>query len=307
MRWRRRRGRDMIEDRRGEGSGGLGIRGLDGGGGFPIPIPGGGSRARRGGIGGIGLLVVVLLVTLLLRRGGGGFDIPSIDTPAVPSADRTLEGAPDPDAELVDFLGFVMEDAQTAWQDLFQGAGRTYQNTTLVLFEGSTDTACGLGSEETGPFYCPVDQKLYLDLDFFRELHNRFGAPGDFAQAYVVAHEIGHHVQVLFGTSDRVRQAQEESPGEANELSVRLELQADCYAGVWAFSAYSDRLLESGDLEEGLAAAAAVGDDRIQRSAGRRVDPETWTHGSSAQRQQWFQNGFREGDPGDCDTFSASI
>jgi predicted metalloprotease len=292
----------MIEDRRGEGSGG-GIPGL-GGGGFPIPLPGG---ARRGGIGGIGLLVIVLIATLLLRRGGGGFDIPSVDTPAVPSADRSLEGAPDPDAELVDFLGFVMEDAQTAWQDLFQRAGRTYQNTTLVLFEGATETACGLGSEETGPFYCPVDRKLYLDLDFFRELHNRFGAPGDFAQAYVVAHEIGHHVQVLFGTSDRVRQAQEENPGEANELSVRLELQADCYAGVWAFSAYSDQLLESGDLEEGLAAASAVGDDRIQRSAGRRVDPETWTHGSSAQRQQWFQNGFQEGDPGDCDTFSASI
>lgn len=298
----------MIEDRRDEGSGGSGgirIPGLDGGG-LPIPLPGGGSRARRGGIGGIGLLIVVVVVTLLLRR-GGGFDIPSIDTPAVPSTDRSLEGAPDPDAELVDFLGFVMEDAQTAWQDLFQRAGRTYQNTTLVLFEGSTDTACGLGSEETGPFYCPVDRQLYLDLDFFRELHNRFGAPGDFAQAYVIAHELGHHVQVLFGTSDRVREAQEASPGEANDLSVRLELQADCYAGVWAFSAYSDQLLESGDLEEGLAAAAAVGDDRIQRSAGQRVNPETWTHGSSAQRQEWFQHGFQEGDPGDCDTFSASI
>jgi predicted metalloprotease len=297
----------MIEDRRGEGSGGLGgFPGLGGGGGqFPIPLPGG-SGARRGGIGLIGVLILVVVVTMFLRP-GGGLNIPSIDTPAMPSADGTLKGAPDPDAELVDFLGFVMEDTQLAWQDLFQRDGRTYQNTTLVLFEGATETGCGLGSEETGPFYCPIDRKLYLDLDFFRELHNRFGAPGDFAQAYVVAHEIGHHVQVLFGTSDRVREAQEQSPGEANDLSVRLELQADCYAGVWAHSAYDDQLLESGDLEEGLAAAAAVGDDRIQRSAGRDVNPETWTHGSSAQRQEWFKHGFQEGDPGDCDTFSASI
>jgi len=299
----------MIEDRRGERSGDLGgFPGLGGGGGlrFPIPLPGGGSGARRGGLGLVGLIILAVVVIVFLRR-GGGLNIPSIDTPAMPSADGTLEGAPDPDAELVDFLGFVMEDTQTAWQDLFQRAGRTYQNTKLVLFEGSTETGCGLGSEETGPFYCPVDRQLYLHLDFFRELHNRFGAPGDFAQAYVVAHEVGHHVQVLFGTSDRVREAQEAGPSEANDLSVRMELQADCYAGVWAFSAYDDQLLESGDLEEGLAAAAAVGDDRIQRSAGQRVNPETWTHGSSAQRQEWFNHGFERGDPGDCDTFSASI
>jgi predicted metalloprotease len=296
----------MIEDRRGQGGLG-GFPGLGGGGlRLPIPLPGGGSRAGRGGFGVMALVILGLVVTLFLRR-GGGVDIPSIDAPAMPPADGALEGAPDPDAELVDFLGFVMEDTQTAWQDLFQRAGRTYQTTKLVLFEGATETACGLGSEETGPFYCPVDRKLYLDLDFFRELHNRFGAPGDFAQAYVVAHEIGHHVQVLFGTSDRVREAQDANPSEANDLSVRMELQADCYAGVWAHSAYDAQLLETGDLEEGLAAAAAVGDDRIQRSAGQRVNPETWTHGSSAQRQEWFNNGFRRGDPGDCDTFSASI
>lgn len=294
----------MIEDRRGEGSGGIGgFPGL-GEGGLRIPLPGG-KGARRGGLGLIGLIIVVV-VTMFLRR-DGGLGIPSIDAPAVPRGDGALEGAPDPDAELVDFLGFVMEDAQTAWQDLFARAGRTYQVTKLVLFEGATETGCGQGSEETGPFYCPVDRQLYLDLGFFRQLHDQFGAPGDFAQAYVVAHELGHHVQVLFGTSDRVREAQDANPGQANDLSVRLELQADCYAGVWAQSAYDDQLLESGDLEEGLAAAAAVGDDRIQRSAGQRVNPETWTHGSSAQRQEWFNHGFRRGDPGDCDTFSASI
>jgi len=292
MRWKRGRGRDQIEDRRGEaapaGSGGLG--------GIRLPLPTSGV-----GIGG-GLLVLVVLVVLLATGvlGGGG-------TGTNPGAVRRVPGAPDPDAELADFVGFVVDDVQAFWQEDFASSGRTYQVTKLVLFDGQTESGCGLASSETGPFYCPVDRKVYLDLAFFRELGERFQAPGDFAQAYVIAHEFGHHVQLLLGTEERVRQEQRDRPSEANDLSVRLELQADCYAGMWAHSAYEQNQLEGGDIEEALKAASAVGDDRIQRSAGERVDPETWTHGSAAQRAQWLNAGLAEGDPRDCDTFSASI
>jgi predicted metalloprotease len=280
----------MIEDRRGQGGfGGFGMG--RGGGGFPIP-------GGAGGLGGIGVLILLVIFVLSsgILRGDQGTEPGS-----------GLRGAPDPGDDLSEFVGFVVEDVQTEWQRLFREDGRTYEVTKLVLFEGATQTGCGVGSQETGPFYCPADHKVYLDLSFFRELHSRFGAPGDFAQAYVIAHEFGHHVQTLLGTERRVREEQQQRPNEANELSVRMELQADCYAGVWAKSAYEDELLESGDLEEGLEAAAAVGDDRIQRSAGQRVDRESWTHGSSAQRTQWFREGYRSGDPGACDTFSASI
>jgi predicted metalloprotease len=296
MRWKKGRGRDQIEDRRGEagpaGSGGLG--------GIRLPLPSGGA-----GLGG-GLLVVIILIVLFatgVLGGGGGTDT----NPGTNGAVRRVPGAPDPDAELADFVGFVVDDVQTFWQEDFANSGRTYQITKLVLFDGQTESGCGLASSETGPFYCPVDRKVFLDLGFFQELRDRFQAPGDFAEAYVIAHEFGHHVQLLLGTEERVRQEQQDHPSEANELSVRLELQADCYAGVWAQSAYEQNLLESGDMEEGLKAAAAVGDDRIQRSAGQRVDPETWTHGSAAQRVQWLRAGFADGDPRDCDTFSASI
>jgi predicted metalloprotease len=293
MRWKRGRGRDQIEDRRGQGTGGLG--GL-GGGGFSLPGLGAGT-----GIGG-GILLVVVIVVLLatgvLGGGGSGSTSPGV---------ARLPGAPDPDAELTDFVGFVVDDVQTFWMTDFRSAGRTYQVTKLVLFDGQTESGCGLASSETGPFYCPVDRKVFLDLGFFRELSQRFQAPGDFAQAYVIAHEFGHHVQTLLGTEERVRQEQEDHPGDANDLSVRLELQADCYAGVWAHAAYQEGELESGDLNEALTAAAAVGDDRIQRSAGQRVDPETWTHGSAEQRAQWLKTGFDSGDPASCDTFSGSI
>jgi predicted metalloprotease len=292
MRWRRGRGRDQIEDRRGQG-GGLG--GL-GGGGFPLPRVG-------TGIGGGLLLVIVVVVLLATGVLGGGSSGGSGGTTGV----GRLPGAPDADADLVDFVGFVVDDVQDWWRQDFQSAGRTYQTTKLVLFDGQTQSGCGLASSETGPFYCPVDRRVYLDLGFFRELRSQFDAPGDFAEAYVIAHEFGHHVQTLLGTEARVRQEQEAHPPEANDLSVRLELQADCYAGVWAHAAYEEKLLESGDLEEALRAAAAVGDDRIQRSAGARVDPETWTHGSAAQRTQWLRTGFESGDPGSCDTFSGSI
>ncbi len=206
-----------------------------------------------------------------------------------------------------DFVGFVVDDVQDFWRADFRSDGRTYQTTKIVLFTGQTQSGCGPASSETGPFYCPVDRKVYLDLGFFRELASQFEAPGDFAQAYVIAHEFGHHVQTLLGTEERVREESQRHPGDANELSVRLELQADCYAGVWGHHAYEAEELDPGDLDEGLRAAAAVGDDRIQRSAGERVNPETWTHGSAAQRSQWLRTGFDTGDPRACDTFSASI
>jgi predicted metalloprotease len=298
MRWKKGRGRGQVIDRRGETpSGGLGgLGGILGRGGGGFPLPGGAT-----GVGG-GLVVVVILV-LLYATGvlGGG----SAGTPA--NAVGRVPGAPDPDADLVDFVGFVVDDVQGFWSQDFSQSGRTYESTKLVLFDGQTESGCGLASSDTGPFYCLVDHLVYLDLGFFQELTTRFRAPGDFAEAYVIAHEIGHHVQSLLGTQGRVQREIESHPADANELSVRLELQADCYAGVWAHSAYQQNELESGDLEEGLAAASAVGDDRVQRSVGERVNPETWTHGSSAQRAQWLKAGFSSGDPVDCDTFSGSI
>jgi len=257
-----------------------------------------------GGVGG-GLGLIVLLVTLFLR--GGGVEVGNAleGLGAVPEGAESGPATPDPDRDLVDFLNFVVEDVQASWQQIFADAGRTYQPTVLVLFDKATPTACGTGSAASGPFYCPADGKMYLDLGFFRELHDRFGAPGDFAQAYVIAHEVGHHVQNLLGIDDEVRA--EGASGDANELSIRMELQADCFAGVWGQSAFDDQLLESGDLEEGLAAAAAVGDDRIQRETTGRVDRHTWTHGSSAQRTEWFKRGFESGSPGRCDTFGSDV
>jgi predicted metalloprotease len=253
------------------------------------------------GIGGIVLVLIVLAVLYFTGAFGGS------DTGTAPGVAPGVSGAPDPDASLVDFMGFVVDDVQDFWRSDFSSSGRTYQTTKLVLFTGQTQSGCGLASQETGPFYCPADRKVYLDLGFFQELRARFQAPGDFAEAYVIAHEFGHHVQTLLGTEERVRREVQRHPDQENELSVRLELQADCYAGVWAHSAYEQKLLEKGDLDEALTAAAAVGDDRIQRSAGERVNPETWTHGSAAQRSQWLRTGFQSGDPSACDTFSASI
>ena len=281
MRWRRGTGGGQIEDRRGAS-----------------PI------ALGGGAGGLGL--VVLLLFYLLGGGGsasGGGPLEGL--PEMPAAQG--QTGPDPDAELKDFVGFVVQDVQQSWTRAFANAEKQYEPTKLVLFEQATQTGCGVGSSQTGPFYCPLDRKVYLDLGFFRELRSRFGAPGDFAQAYVIAHEFGHHVQNVLGVNSQVRQKQQQDPGQANELSVRLELQADCLAGVWAHSAYQQDLLESGDLEEGLAAAAAVGDDRIQERTSGRVNPEQWTHGSSEQRTSWFKKGFDSGDPADCDTFDGDI
>ena len=272
------------------------------------------------GKGGIAALVVTVIVALLggsqiLGGGGGGgssqtgIDLNDIlnglnDTQQAPaSAGDQVPGAPDPDAELVDFVSYVLDDVQGTWRDVFAQSGDRYQDAELVLFRDGVRTGCGNATSAVGPFYCPPDRTAYLDLGFFRELNDRFDAPGDFAQAYVIAHELGHHVQKLLGVSDDVNRQQQANPDQANDLSVRLELQADCFAGIWGHSVYNRGVLEDGDLQEGLTAAASVGDDRIQEQAGVDVNPETWTHGSAEQRQTWFNRGFDSGDVAQCDTF----
>jgi hypothetical protein len=216
------------------------------------------------------------------------------------------DGKPLPAGSLTDeeaFVSFVLDDVQDFWSGIFSDSGSTYERASLVLFDDAVQSGCGAASAATGPFYCSLDKRVYLDLVFFDELHERFGAPGDFAQAYVIAHEIAHHIQNLTGVSSLVIEQTRSDPSQRNDLSIKQELQADCLAGVWAFSTYSRNLLESGDLEEGLGAAAAVGDDRIQETVTGRVDPESWTHGSSAQRVEWFRRGFDSGNPNECDTF----
>jgi len=196
-----------------------------------------------------------------------------------------------------------LNDAQSTWSQILPSQGAQYRHAKLVLFRDSIDSACGLAQSATGPFYCPEDEKVYIDLGFYDELKQRFGAPGDFAEAYVLAHEIGHHVQKLLGIEGKVRAAQQQNPQAANQLSVRLELQADCFAGVWGHSTQQRNILEAGDVDDGLKAAAAVGDDRLQRMSSGRVNPESFTHGSSAQRMQWFQRGFQDGTIASCNTF----
>jgi uncharacterized protein len=214
-------------------------------------------------------------------------------------------GSSEIDDPLKRLVGRVTDDVQWTWDDIFASAGRRYVDTTVALYDDRLNTPCGEADADVGPFYCPQDQRVYLDLSFFQELRARFGARGDFAEAYVVAHEIGHHVQHLVGIDRRVFDEAQRYPQYANELSVRLELQADCFAGVWAHAAEAEGALSPGDLEEGMQAAAAVGDDRIQRHTSGRVDPETWTHGSSEMRRDWFHTGYVSGTPASCDTFAA--
>ena len=284
----------------GGGGSGLGFPGGGGRGGFPIP-------GGRGGVG-IGSIVIVLLLVFVLPRVLGSGSSGLIPNPGAvngfPDAGGGSTTQVDPTDPTGQFVDEVQDDVQATWEDIFKGAGRTYESTQVVLFRGSTQTGCGLASADTGPFYCPLDRHVYLDTGFFKELEQRFGASGDFAEAYVIAHEIGHHIQVLLGINDQVQQSAQQDPSQRNELSVRQELQADCFAGVWANSANARGVLEPGDLEEGLTAAAAVGDDRIQSSVNGRIDPETWTHGSSEQRTRWLQKGFQAGNPEACDTFS---
>ena len=257
------------------------------------------------------IAALALGLAVVLDQGDGAFatyDDPFDRFPDAPARTEQspVERASDRDTDLPTFLRFVVADIQGFWERRFQEAGRGYDPAQVVLFSRAVASGCGLASSETGPFYCPLDQTVYLDVGFFRQLAVVFRAPGDFAEAYVVAHEIGHHVQTLTGITQQVMQESQENPDERNELSIRQELQADCLAGVWGHSTYERGLLERGDLDEALRAAAAVGDDRIQKSTTGRVNRESWTHGSSEQRRSWFLRGFRSGEPADCDSFSST-
>jgi predicted metalloprotease len=283
----------------------------------------GAPAGRAGGLpitalAGMGIPGIIIIVVLMLLGGGGvpgtggggggfGVDAPFDTAPAPGDAPGAVPGAPDPEAETVEFVSFVLDDIQVSWTDAFAASNQRYEDAKLVLFTTGVESGCGFAPSSTGPFYCPADKRVYLDLGFFQELAGRFNAPGDFAQAYVIAHEIGHHIQNITGISDEVRRLQQQNPDDANELSIRLELQADCLAGVWGYTTYQRGILESGDVEEGLAAAAAVGDDRIQKEATGRINQDTWTHGSSEQRQKWFRRGFESGDASECDTFDGDI
>ena len=256
------------------------------------------------GAGGIGTLVIVLLISFL--TGQNPLQLLQFVDDSAPASGpvEVPRGAPanDPQAE---FVAVVLADTEDTWTRIFAENGQQYRPPVLVLFEDAVQSACGSASSAVGPFYCPGDRKVYLDLSFFRDLDRRFGAPGDFAQAYVVAHEVGHHLQTLLGVSSRVASMQRGmSETQANALSVRQELQADCFAGVWGHHANSRQLLDEGDVEEGLQAAAAIGDDRLQRQATGYVAPESFTHGSSEQRVQWLRRGLSSGRMESCDTFS---
>ncbi|HEV3471156.1 MAG TPA: neutral zinc metallopeptidase [Pyrinomonadaceae bacterium] len=279
MRWRGGRASTNVEDRRGMGRGGLAVGG------------------------GLGTLVLVLLAAFC------GVDprqfleqVPNEGGPSAPAERRT--GNPEED-ELAQFVRVVLGNTEDTWNEIFRRQGGQYREPTLVLFTGQVQSACGVAGASVGPFYCPGDEKVYIDLSFYRELRARFRAPGDFAQAYVIAHEVGHHIQHLLGTMDRVHASQQRlSEGQANQLSVRLELQADCYAGVWANAAERQGVVEPGDVEEALTAASAIGDDRLQRESQGYVVPDSFTHGTSAQRVRWFRTGLDSGDVRRCDTFN---
>lgn len=287
MRWRDGRRSDNVEDMRGRGGGG----GM-GGGGFKL------------GIGGLVLAAAAYFLgvdprlIMGIMQATQGSDT-ALESSAVETSRPTDEGG--------DFMSVVLADTEDTWNALFREAGAQYTPPRLRLYEGGTQSGCGSATADAGPFYCPADQRVYIDLAFFRELERRFQAPGDFAQAYVLAHEVGHHVQTITGISDKVRAAQQRASEEQkNALQVRMELQADCYAGIWAHYAQRTRdLLETGDVEEAMGAAAAVGDDMIQKRSQGYVVPESFTHGSAAQRQQWFGRGFESGQVSACDTFAA--
>ena len=282
MRWRDRRQSDNVEDRRG------------------MSIPRG---AKIGGVGGLGLLAIVVIgmflgidPTVLLQS------VPDIQSPSVSVQPGNQAGVNDDQRQ---FVAVVLAETEDVWHDAFQKMGRTYQPPTLVLYSEAVQSACGIAGSAVGPFYCPSDQKVYLDLSFFEDLQTRFGASGDFAEAYVIAHEVGHHVQTLLGISGKVNELMARAnTSERNKLSVRMELQADCFSGVWARQADESRqILEAGDVEEALNAASQIGDDRIQKRTQGQVVPDAFTHGSSAQRVRWFKLGFENGNPQACDTF----
>ncbi|ATM86867.1 zinc metallopeptidase [Yersinia massiliensis] len=287
MRWQGRRESDNVEDRRGSSSGG---------GGFRPPI---------GGKGGLVILIVVLVA------GYYGVDLTPLLNGGDPmSQTQTQQRAPSSisakDDQYAKFTSVVLADTEDTWKPIFQKMGRTYQEPKLVMYRGATRTGCGTGQSVMGPFYCPADSTVYIDLSFYEEMKNKLGAGGDFAQAYVIAHEVGHHVQHLMGIDTKVRQQQQgATQAEANRLSVKMELQADCFAGVWGKAMDEQQVLEVGDLQEALNAAQAIGDDRLQQQSQGRVVPDSFTHGTSQQRYTWFKRGFDSGDPNSCNTFAS--
>jgi uncharacterized protein len=282
MRWQGKEESSNVEDRRGV------------------------SVGRIGGIGGVGAIVVAL-ISLYLGKDPNTVlnELAQSGTPSQETEGNYQESAHE--AESRHFVGVVLKETERAWHDLFAARNATYQEPHLVLFSGAVQSACGTADAAVGPFYCPGDQQVYIDLSFYDDLKNRFGAPGDFAQAYVVAHEVGHHVQNLLGISGKVHAAQQSNPARANQLSVQMELQADCYAGIWAhYADQSRQLIEAGDIQEGLTAAAAIGDDRLQMQSRGYVSPESFTHGTSEQRVHWFKRGLESGKLDDCNTFATS-
>ena len=281
MRWTPGGSSDDVEDRRdSSGSGGFQFGGM------------------HLGIGGF---LILLVLSFVFKR--NFLTLLSTDSGSAPTGvqDTARDKAEQP---LMDFVTFVLNDTQNTWEKVLPAQGVAYHHAKLVLFRDSVDSACGMAQSASGPFYCPENEKVYIDLSFFDELKQRFGAPGEFAEAYVLAHEVGHHVQKLLGIEGRVRQERERNPQAANALSVKLELQADCFAGVWGHSTDQRHLLDSGEANEGLKAAAAVGDDRLQRMSSGHINPETFTHGTSAQRSEWFQRGFSGGTIASCNTFN---
>jgi predicted metalloprotease len=293
MRWQDAERSDNVEDRRGQRIGA-------------------GSAIRLGGVGGMGLGGVVALMLITYLLGGDPFALLQGGTPTESAAPESVPGSPPADDPGSRFVRTILRSTEIVWGEVFRSQlGTAYQEPRLVLFPDRVQSACGLNSAAVGPFYCPPDASVYIDLSFFSELDRRFGAPGDFAQAYVIAHEVGHHVQNLLGIDDRVRAAQQRgSEAQANQLSVRMELQADCLAGVWGHYVAQETDpnkvgLEAGDVEEGLRAAAAIGDDRIQRKTQGEVTPETWTHGSSEQRASWLRRGLQSGQVSTCNTLGS--
>ena len=297
MRWRSRRQSNNIEDRRGQpvqraAAGGAALR--------LLPMLMRSKNGRR--------ILIVGAVVLLGAQFFGINLLPMLGLGGQPASNpgRTGQALSNEQQQLGQFVSVVLADTEDTWGELFKTMGKSYQQPKLVLFTGKVNSACGSASAAMGPFYCPGDQKVYIDLSFYHDLRQRHGAPGDFAQAYVIAHEVGHHVQTLLGISSKVHAMRGKvSKTEGNRLSVKQELQADCFAGVWGFHADQHRqMLETGDLEEALTAAAAIGDDRLQHQAQGTVTPDSFTHGSSAQRVEWFKRGFQSGNPSVCDTFT---
>lgn len=285
MRWQGRRESDNVEDRRNQS-----------------PTVGAGRMRIPRGKGGIILLVVVMIA------GYYGYDLTPLLTGGEPATQQSHSQRVSPqDDEAAKFTSVILATTEDTWQKLFTQMGKTYQPPHLVMYRNATRTGCGTGQSVMGPFYCPADATVYIDLSFYDELKNKLGADGDFAQGYVVAHEVGHHVQKLLGIEPKVRQMQQgASQSQVNQLSVKLELQADCFAGVWGHYMQQQQILEPGDLQEALNAAEAIGDDRLQQQSQGRVTPDSFTHGTSEQRYSWFKRGFDSGDPGQCDTFTAA-